>query len=93
MDEGGVDHGIRGGGAFSQAIQILQRTAMDFRARRLERGGARVGTRQPQNLVPRAQQFLDDGRTDETGGAGTKTRIESSRFERSYSHQPFIGVK
>jgi hypothetical protein len=68
--ERGMDHGIRRAGAGAEAVEIIQRSAMDFRAQRGERCRAAVRTAEAQHLVPRADQLGSDGGADKAGRAG-----------------------
>ena len=70
MDEGGVDHRVRQGRAAAQAVQVFKIAAMGLGAGGDERLGGGVRSGEAEHLVARTDQFLDDRRTDKTGGAG-----------------------
>ena len=70
--EGGVDHGIRLGGAAPQAVQIRERAAMNLGARRGERLRSLVRAGQAEHLMAGGDQVLDDGRADPTGCSSDK---------------------
>ena len=70
MVEGGVDHAVAGGGAPGQDVAVIERAAHDLGPGRFQLARAGVGTRQTQNPMPVGDQLLDDGRSDEPGGAG-----------------------
>jgi hypothetical protein len=67
-----VNHAIRRDSSLAQAVEVLERAAMDLRAGRLDRGGRGVGAGQPDDLMAGADQLGDDGGTDEAGRTGDK---------------------
>ena len=75
MDEGGVDHAVRGCGACAQ-LSSRRRAAMHFGAGGGERFGRRIGTSKTKHLVARTDQFLDNSRADKSGRAGNKDTHE-----------------
>jgi hypothetical protein len=66
VDEGRVDHTIRSDRSAAQALEIFQRTAMYIGS--CSGNGRRSRTRasQGEHLMPRVDQFPNNGRTDKT---------------------------
>ena len=65
--------------AAAQAFQIFKRAAMHLGARGGERFRARVRAGKAEHLMARGDQFLDNGRADESRRTGNKdTHDESS---------------
>ena len=65
-----------------QAVEVFHRTAMDGSAGLFEGCGAGIRAGEAEDLVAGGDQFLNDGRADEAGGAGNKDthEIVSIRF-------------
>ena len=76
VDEATVDHAVARGGAARQAFEVLERAALDLGARggHLVRGGVRA--REAEDRMARADEVGNDGRADETAGAGDKDTHE-----------------
>ena len=72
MPEGGVDDGIGRGCSAAQAFQVLQIASMRLGAGGFKRLCARVRPRHSENVMARADEFFDDGGTDESGSTGNK---------------------
>jgi hypothetical protein len=70
MDETGVNHAVRGGGSTPQAVQILEIAAMRLSAGGDKRFGGRVRASETEHLMARVDEFLNNGGTDKTCGAG-----------------------
>ena len=70
VDVGGVDHAVRLLRAAAQAVEVLERAAVDLGAGALERRGSLVRAGEADHLVPRLEELGDDRRSDETGCAG-----------------------
>ncbi len=66
---------VRVGGAGAQAVQVLDGAAADGRAGGGDRLCCGVRTGQTDDLMPRSEQFWDDGRADEPGRPGDETRM------------------
>ena len=56
--------------ATAQALEIFERTAMDIGSRRGKGRGSRIRAGEAEHLMPRGDQFSDDGGADEAGRAG-----------------------
>ena len=70
--EGGVDHGVRAARPGAQAVEVLERAALDVGTLRRQRLGPLVGAGEAQDLVARLDQFGDDRRSDEARGTGNE---------------------
>ena len=71
-------------GAFAQAVEIVERTAMDFGAQFFQRLGIGVGAGKAKHLVPVGDQFLGGGGADKSGRAGDEyTHEKYSLFGRA----------
>jgi hypothetical protein len=70
MDEGEVNDPIGPGGANTQAIEVVERPAMDLCSggdKGIRRG---IRASEPDDLVAGGEKFRDDCGTDETGRTG-----------------------
>jgi hypothetical protein len=70
--EGGVDDPLRRSRATAQAVQILQRTALDIGSGRSKRRGGRILARQAEHRMPSAEQLAHDGRANISGRTRNK---------------------
>src|SRR5262249_55590222 len=70
VDEGGVDDAIRCSRSALQAVKILESPPMNLGPSGGKRLGRCLRTCEAEHSMPRADQLLDDGGTDETRGAG-----------------------
>ena len=70
MDEGGVDHAVRGGGSAAQAFQVFEIAAMHLGTGGDKRLGAGIRASETEHLMARVDEFLNNGRADKSGGAG-----------------------
>jgi hypothetical protein len=77
VDEGGVDHAVRGGCCTAQAFEVFERAAMYRSSGGGQRLGADIRTSKAKHLMPCADELLNNGRTDETSGPGEKYLHES----------------
>jgi hypothetical protein len=68
VDERGVNHTVRGGGSPSQAVQILKITPMNLGTSGGKRIGGRIRASEAEDLMARMDEFLNDGKADETSG-------------------------
>ena len=73
MNEGRVDYAIRHGCAFAEAFEVIQIAAMHLGARGHKRVGAGIRSCETEHLMPRGDEFWNDGGTDEAGGSGIPT--------------------
>ncbi len=62
-------------GAGLEAVRVLQRSPMDLGAGGGQGRSLVLRAAEPDHLMARPDQFLDDGRADEPGGAVTNTRM------------------
>jgi len=76
--EGGVDHAVGRRRAAAQALEILQRAAMNRGACRGQSGRSCVRAGKTEHLMTRNEQFLDNGRADPSGGASDKDTHEQN---------------
>ncbi len=67
----------------SQAVEILQRAAMNFRAEFLERPDVPFGAREADDLMPAGDQFFCGFGPDESGGAGNEYAHEKHSLFRA----------
>src|SRR6185503_8248009 len=88
VDEGAVDHAVRGGGAGAQALGVLEIAAVDLGPGGRERGGGAVGAGEADDLVARADELGNDGRTDEAGRAGDEYAHGRSSVSRGCVVRP-----
>jgi hypothetical protein len=72
MIEGQVDDAVRSGGSRLEAVRVLKRSANDFGTSRSQSRRLAVRTTEAEDLMTGGNQVFDDGRADETGGAGNK---------------------
>ena len=80
VNEGEVDGAVGFARALAQAVEIVERPAMDLGAQLLERDRILVGAGQAQHFVPVRDQFLRCGGADEPGRAGDKHSHDNSPF-------------
>ena len=73
-----MDGAITLRGALAQAVQVLQRTAMNLGAHFLQRLGIGVGAGKTKNFVAARDQFPGCGRADKSGRAGDEYAHEST---------------
>ena len=78
MVEGQMDDAVRSGGALLEAVRVLNRSAIDLGASRSQSRRLVVRTTDADHLMAGGDQFLDDGRADESGRAGDKYTHEQS---------------
>jgi hypothetical protein len=64
-----MDDGIGSIGSRTQAVEIIQRTAVRLYTRGLQRPGALFRARHAENFMTVGKQFLDDSDTDESRSA------------------------
>ncbi len=78
MDEAQVDYAVARGRAALEALEVIERTALDVGARggHLVRRG--VGAREAEDRMARADEFRNDGRADETAGASNENTHETA---------------
>jgi hypothetical protein len=72
MVEGEMDHGVRASSPGAEAFQIIEVAAMHLGALGGKRLGAGIGAGETENLVASPDEFRNEGRTDEAGGAGNE---------------------
>jgi hypothetical protein len=72
VDEGGVDHAVRHGRSFAEAFEVGKIAAMHLGAGGRKRLGAGLRAGQAQNLMARAHELWNNGRTDKAGSSGHK---------------------
>jgi hypothetical protein len=83
MVEGQVDDAVRSGGSPLEAVQVLKRSASDLGSSRRQTRRLVIRTTEAENLMTGGNQVFDNGRADETGGAGNKhTHEQSLQVER-----------
>ena len=70
MDEGGVDHAVRGGGSAAQAIQVFEIAAKRLGASRGKRLCARLRAGEAEHPMARVDELPNDGGADKTRSAG-----------------------
>ncbi len=79
--EGGVDHCVGQRRTARHAVRVFQRAAMHLGPGLLEPARAGIGAREPEHLMPGAEQFGHDPGADETGRAGQ---------EHSHARSPML---
>jgi hypothetical protein len=67
-----MDDALRGGGATAQAVEIVERAAVNVDAGGRERGRRLIGAGQAENVMPGREEFADDRRSNEAGAASDK---------------------
>ena len=75
VDERGEDDAVGLGRALAQSVEIVERAVVDVRSGARERRGDAVRTGEPEHVMARLEQVTDDGRADESGCPGEKTRM------------------
>lgn len=70
VDEGGVDHPVARMCPCGEAASVGQLAAMHLHIQPRQRACSLLVSRQPEHLVPRREQFLDDRGADEARGSG-----------------------
>jgi hypothetical protein len=78
VDERGVDDPVGRGRAGAQAVEVVQRAAVDLRPGGGDRGGRGIRAGEPEDLMARPDQLGDDGGADEAGRAGEENTHERS---------------
>ena len=68
MDKRRVNHSVRPGRSTPQAVQILQITSMHLCTRGDKRLRPRIRASQPEHLMTRVNQLLNNSRTNKTRG-------------------------
>jgi len=89
VDEGGVDHAIRQGGAAAQAFQVFEIASMHLGPRGDKRLGGRIRASKTEHLMARADELLNNGGTDKTGSAGDEDTHDDFSIT-SFDHQDRI---
>ena len=84
--EGQVDDAVRSSGRLLEAVQILERPAIDLGAGGRQGRRLFIRTAEAQHLMACRDQFLDDGGADESRGSSDKHAHEQSL-------QSFVGDK
>ena len=92
MDETGVNHAIRRGGAAAQALQVFQITSMDRGACRGEGRCPRIRAGKTKHLMACADQLLNNGRTDKAGGAGDEHTHDKFSFASLHGRERTRGL-
>ena len=76
-----MDHRVGGFGAAREAVEILERPAMDIGAGRRNRRRGRIGPRETEHRVPGSNEFGHDGRADEARRSSNKdTHVQHLRM-------------
>ena len=65
-----VDDAVGRRGGVAQDVEVVEGSADDLRARRLQGVGGRVRAGEPDDLVARAEELGDDGGADPAAGTG-----------------------
>ena len=79
--KGGVDNAVRGRCSAAQALEILERTAMNVGPGRGKGCGGRIRARKANYLMSCADEFLNDGGADEARSA-SKEDTQMTNFFR-----------
>jgi hypothetical protein len=78
VDERQVDHPVALGRPLAEAVEVLERAAVDLGPRRLERVGRRLGAGEADDVMAGVGQFGDDGGADPTGRPGDEDAHEQT---------------
>ena len=89
MVEGGVDHRIGRRSTARHAVRMFERAAMHAGPSLLEPARAGIRPREPNHLMPGADQLGHDLGADETGGASEKYTHDHLRYRRGRHINPF----
>ena len=85
-----MDDTVGRGGGRPQAVEVVERAEVNLRPGGGHDSGGRVRTGEPHNVVPGAEEFGDDGRSDMAGCSGDEDSHEVT--SRAYSSMSCVNL-